>query len=59
MALLDIRTILLLALAVVSVLFILVWRSAARKALAARTPDEQPQAIYHSLVSFVMCMDPA
>jgi uncharacterized membrane protein YfcA len=49
------RSILLLALAAVSVSFILVWRSAARRARAARAPDEHPQAIYHSLVSIVMC----
>jgi uncharacterized membrane protein YfcA len=48
------RTILLLALLAVSVLFVVVWQSEARKALAAGAPDEQPQAIYHSLVSFVM-----
>ena len=55
MTLLDMKTTLLLAFLVVSVVFILVWRSEARKALAAGDPDEEPQTIYHSLVSFVMC----
>lgn len=51
----DTRTILFLALLAVTVWFIIVWRSEARKALAAGKPDEEPQTIYHSLVAFVMC----
>lgn len=55
MGFLDIKTILLLALVAVSLVFILFWLIEARKARAAGAADEHPQTLYHSIGAFVFC----